>query len=102
MIHHGAGLDDRYHASHAWTRFRRMMQAMAAAAMAVALIVVAYLWYSSGPLPIAFVALTIAGVWATFMMAALLMSLMFLSSGTGHDHRVEDRVSQDVLDSHQD
>jgi hypothetical protein len=43
------------------------------------------------------VGLTVAGVWATIMMAALLMGLMFLSSGTGHDHQVEDRVSDQVL-----
>lgn len=94
---HGPGLDDKHHAAHAWTRFRRILTAMGAAAMAVALLVVAYLWWSSGPLPILFVVLTVAGVWATIMMAAALMGLMFLSSGTGHDHHVEDRISKEVL-----
>lgn len=91
------GLDDPRSAGHAWTRFRRILLAMAAAAMACALLVVAYLWWRDGPLPLIFVGLTIAGVWATIMMAALLMGLMFLSSGTGHDEQIEDRVSKEVL-----
>lgn len=93
----GPGLDDKTHAAHAWARFRRMLWAMAAAAMAISLAVVAFLWWSSGPLPWIFMGLTIFGVWATIMMAAALMGLMFLSSGTGHDHQVEDRFSKDIL-----
>jgi hypothetical protein len=95
-----SGLDDAAHAAHAWARFRRILLAMAAAAMALALGVIAYLWWSAGPLPWLFIAFTIFGIWATFMMAALLMGLMFLSSGTGHDHSIEDRVSPDVLETH--
>lgn len=92
------GLDDPRNAVHAWARFRRILVAMGAAAMACALLVVAFLWWWDGPLPLVFVGLTIAGVWATIMMAALLMGLMFLSSGTGHDDQVEDRVSKEVLE----
>jgi hypothetical protein len=91
------GLDDPRYANHAWTRFRRILVAMSAVGMAFALAIVAYLWWRDGPLPLVFVGLTIAGVWATIMMAALLMGLMFLSSGTGHDDQVEDRVSKTVL-----
>jgi hypothetical protein len=97
-IQPGPGLDNKRHAAHAWQRFRQILWAMAAAATAVSAAVVSYLWWSSGPLPWVFVALTVFGVWATIMMAAALMGLMFLSSGTGHDHKVEDRVSKDVLD----
>jgi hypothetical protein len=70
---------------------------MAAAAMAFSLAVVAGLWWVDGPLPWIFIGLTLAGIWATIMMAALLMGLMFLSSGTGHDEKIEDRISQEVL-----
>ncbi|MBT2188810.1 hypothetical protein KK488_17800 [Sphingobium sp. H33] len=93
----GPGLDDHHQAQFAWARFRRIMWGMAALALGVALAVVALLWALSDPLPWIFVALIIGGVWATVMMAALLMGLMFLSSGTGHDHHVHDRVSADVL-----
>jgi len=91
------GLDDRRNAAFAWSRFRKMMRAMAAASLAVAFAIVALVWWHSGPLPIVFVIMTAAGIWATIMMAALLMGLMFLSSGTGHDEQVEDRISKDVL-----
>lgn len=96
--YHRPGLDDPRNANHAWGRFKRILLAMGAAAMACALLVVAFLWWRDGPLPLVFVGLTVAGVWATIMMAALLMGLMFLSSGTGHDEQIEDRVSKEVLD----
>lgn len=91
------GLDDRRNAAFAWSRFRKMMRAMAAASLAFAFAVAALVWWHSGPLPWLFVATTVAGVWATMMMAALLMGLMFLSSGTGHDEQVEDRLSGEIL-----
>jgi len=91
------GLDDPRNAAFAWSRFRRMLRAMAAASLAFALAVTALIWWHSGPLPWLFVAMTTAGIWATIMMAALLMGLMFLSSGTGHDDQVEDRISRDIL-----
>lgn len=78
-----------------------MLLAMAAAGMAISLAVVGLLWWSSGPLPWIFVGLTVFGVWSTFMMAAALMGLMFLSSGTGHDAQVDDRVSEELLDRHE-
>lgn len=102
MNKHAPGLDDPRYASHAWARFRQILVAMGAVGMVVALTVVGYLWWRDGPLPLVFVGLTIAGVWATLMMAALLMGLMFLSSGTGHDHQIEDRLSKDVLDEQGD
>jgi hypothetical protein len=93
-----SGLDDRHHAQFAWARFRVILWGMGAAGLIVALAAVALLWWLSGPLPWLFVGLTIGGIWATVMMAALLMGLMFLSSGTGHDDAVEDPISKDVLD----
>ena len=96
------GLDDPHHAAHAWARFRRILWAIAALAMACSLAVVAYLWWLNGPMPWIFIGLTVAGVWATIMMAGLLMGLVFLSSGTGHDGHVEDRTSADVLDDKED
>ena len=96
------GLDDPRHANHAWTRFRRIMWAMAAGAAACSLLAVALLWWSSGPLPWIFVGLIVFGVWFTMMMAAALMGLMFLSSGTGHDHKVDDRFSEEILEKHEE
>lgn len=96
------GLDDRQQARFAWARFRLMMWGMAAASLATGLAVAGLLWWLRGPLPWLFVGMTVGGVWATVMMAALLMGLMFLSSGTGHDHQVEDWISPDVLGDDED
>jgi hypothetical protein len=97
MMTQPTGLDDSEQAAFAWARFRRILWAMAAGSLIVALGVLAILWALSGPLPWLFMGMVVGGVWATLMMAALLMGLMFLSSGTGHDHQVDDRVSKDVL-----
>jgi hypothetical protein len=91
------GLDDPHQAQFAWSRFRSILWAMAAFSLAAGLAVAALIWWTNGPVPWIFVVMIVAGVWATIMMAALLMGLMFLSSGTGHDHQVDDRVSKDVL-----
>ncbi|MBN8829724.1 MAG: hypothetical protein J0G94_03645 [Sphingomonadales bacterium] len=91
------GLDDSQQAAFAWSRFRRILAAMAVGSLAIAFGVVAILWALSGPLPWLFIGMVVGGVWATLMMAALLMGLMFLSSGTGHDHQIDDRVSKEVL-----
>jgi len=93
-----SGLDDPRGAAHAWARFRRILYAIGALGVAVALAVVGFLWWLRGPLPPLFVIVTVAGIWLTIMTAGLLMGLMFLSSGTGHDSQVEDRVSKSVLD----
>lgn len=88
------GLDDRRLAAFAWARYRRILRIMALGALLVALLVAGYLWWSSGPLPWLFLLFTMAGIWTTIMMAAALMGLMFLSSGTGHDEIIEDRAGE--------
>lgn len=93
----GSGLDDKAQAAFAWARFRRILWGMSAVSIAIALAVVAFLWATNGPLPWLFVAFVIFGVFATMMLAALLMGLMFLSSGTGHDDQVVDPISEQVL-----
>lgn len=93
----GSGLDDKAQADFAWARFRRILWGMGAASLAMSLVVVAFLWWTSGPLPWLFIAFVIFGVFATMILAALLMGLMFLSSGTGHDEQVVDPVSEQVL-----
>jgi hypothetical protein len=69
---------------------------MALIGLLAALAVASLLWWISGPLPWLFLSLILFGVWATVMTSTLLMGLMFLSSGTGHDHDVIDPVSQHV------
>ena len=63
------------------------------ACVGVALFVL-HLW--AGPMPIHMIVATILGVWLTFMVGTGLMALAFLSSGTGHDEQVIDRMRDEA------
>jgi RsiW-degrading membrane proteinase PrsW (M82 family) len=49
-----------------------------------------YLSSTLGPLPLSIILATVAGVGFSVLLAAALMGLVFLSSGTGHDQDVVD------------
>ncbi len=83
-------LDDADYARFAWGRFRRILWWMLLPTLASIAGVIGWLWERNGPLPIVFMILVAFGVGATIMLAALLMGLMFLSSGTGHDEQIAD------------
>lgn len=82
-------LDDPTYAHFAWGRFRRLLKWMAAVAALAAGVAVALLWHLVGPLPIHMAIATALGVGLSVLMAAVLMGLIFLSSGTGHDAAVD-------------
>ncbi len=82
-------LDDPRYAQFAWRRFKRLLGWMAAFAAAVALGSVAVLWWWLGMMPLHMAIGTALGAFFTIMLAAALMGLMFLSSGTGHDAEVD-------------
>lgn len=84
------GLSDPVAAGFAWRRFRRILNYMNIAAILFGMGGVALVWVSSGGLPWVFAALTFFAIYATILMAAALMGLMFLSNGTGHDEDVID------------
>jgi hypothetical protein len=86
-----SGLDDPDYAAFAWARYRRLLGWMALATALIVTIAVWLLdiWY--GPLSWIAILAAIGGFGATIMMAAALMGLVFLSSGSGHDEDV-DRV----------
>ena len=83
------GLDDPGYAAFAWARYRRLLGWMGLAAIVVVAIAVWLLdlWY--GPLSWVAILAAIGGFGATIMMAAALMGLVFMSSGTGHDENVD-------------
>ena len=89
------GLDDPQIARVAWRRFRRIMlwMALGGALCVGAALGLLYLW--TGPMPIHMIIATILGVWLTFMLGTGLMALTFLSSGTGHDEQVIDRMKDE-------
>ncbi len=89
-------LDNPQIAAVAWARFRRMMMWMALAGAVCVGLALLFLRLSAGPMPLHMVIATILGVWLTFMLGTGLMALVFLSSGTGHDEQVMDRMKDEV------
>jgi hypothetical protein len=85
------GLDDPDYAAFAWARYRRMLGWMALAAVVAVSIAIYILDQVYGPLSWIAILAAIGGFGGTIMMAAALMGLAFLSSGTGHDEDVDRR-----------
>lgn len=81
-------LEDPRYAAFAWGRFKRILWWMAAVAALASAIAVYALYVTVGELTIHSAIATVLGTFLTIMMAAGLMGLMFLSSGTGHDAEV--------------
>jgi hypothetical protein len=95
-----SALDDPKIATTAWTRFRRLMMWMALGGTLCVLLVLGYLYWSGAPMKLHFVIATSLGVWFTFMLGTALMSLAFLSSGTGHDEQIEDFLKDELPHDH--
>lgn len=85
--------DDRYRAF-AWARFRRILRWMGLLSVTAAAAIVGILWWWLGGLPLHVAIATALGVGLSIFLAAVLMGLMFLSSGSGHDI-VVDRFNAD-------
>ena len=80
----------------AWARFRRLMRWMALWGALCVAAVLGYLYWIGTPMPLHRILATSAGVWFTFMLGTALMSLAFLSSGTGHDEQIEDFLKKEA------
>ena len=83
-------LDDSPASDFAWTRFRRMMRWWALASVLIAAVALAWFWQGLGLVSIHFYIAAALGIGAMTMMTGALMSLLFLSSGSGHDEAVRD------------
>lgn len=88
-------LDDPEISARAWARWRRMMRMTALVALLVSAGVCAVLYRTNGWTSIHYYVAVALGIWATIMLAALLMGLVFLSSGTGHDEAAARGGDQD-------
>ncbi|MFY7835760.1 MAG: hypothetical protein ACOVQ0_05710 [Novosphingobium sp.] len=88
-------LDDPENARFAWSRYRTIMKGMAAFSTAVVVVVLAVLYWQVGFVSIHLFIASALGVWLTIMLMAALMGLVFLSSGTGHDESIEDRLGEE-------
>lgn len=91
-------LDDPKQAAFAWARYRRLMKAMGWVTLATVIVVLLGLYYSLGLVSIHFYIATALGVGLMMLLAAALMGLVFLSSGTGHDEAIEDPLESDPDD----
>lgn len=89
-------LDDPEYAAFAWARYRRIMKWMTLAALLASAAAEYWLYSVLGELNFVTASATFLGVFSTVMLGAALMGLMFLSSGTGHDEEVEDRLKGEV------
>lgn len=85
------GLNDPGRAAIAWARYRLMMRWMALAAVLAVAAALLYLRHDHGALTFAMVIATIGGVGGSVLLAAALMLLAFMSSGTGHDDEADGR-----------
>ncbi|MBA4353178.1 MAG: hypothetical protein C0409_00660 [Novosphingobium sp.] len=88
-------LDDPDNATFAWARYRRLMKWMAAFTGVVVAVVSAVLYSWIGFVSIHFYIATALGVGFTMLLMAALMGLVFLSSGTGHDEAIDDRLEDE-------
>src|SRR4051812_28150282 len=89
-------LDDPEYAAFPWGRFKRILRWMALAALLTAGVAELVLYRSLGELNFVTASATFLGVFLTMMLTAALMGLMFLSSGSGHDDRVEDPLKGEI------
>lgn len=91
-------LNDPDYSRFAWGRFRRLLGWMTVASVAATLLGLAALHLTVGPMPLLATIFTASGIFFTVLLAATLMGLVFLSSGSGHDERIEDPTSGDWRD----
>jgi len=92
MTDRKSGIDDPEQAAHAWARFRRVLAWMGMATVVVVVVSLIALEIGYGPLSWVTIIATVFGLSATIMLAALLMGLIFLSSGTGYDETVDEAI----------
>jgi len=91
MAEHRPGLDDPAQAAFAWARYRLLLAWMIVVAGVVVIATLIALAAVYGPLSIMGRVAVVLGVGGSVVMAAALMGLAFLSSGTGHDESVDKR-----------
>lgn len=85
------GLDDPAYAAFAWARFRRILGWMAVLAAVFIGAAIVVLQHFYGPMGWVAILAVIGGAGGSIMLSAVLMGLIFLSSGSGHDESVDRR-----------
>jgi hypothetical protein len=83
-------LDDPDYAGFAWERYRRLMWWMVVASTVSVIAGLGGLYLIIGEIPLHMMIATAGGIFFSVLLAAALMGLVFLSSGTGHDDAIDD------------
>lgn len=81
--------------SFALARYKRLMKWMAVASFATAALGLLIMKIVLGTVPIHMAIAVTLGVFFTVLLAATLMGLVFMSSGSGHDDVVRDHFDED-------
>jgi hypothetical protein len=89
-------LDDPDYARFAWDRYKRLMRWMSLASLTAVILGLGGLYLLIGPIPIHMAIATAGGVFFSVLLAAALMGLVFLSSGSGHDETIEDPFKDEL------
>jgi hypothetical protein len=88
-------LEDPDYAHFAWSRYRKLMWWMGLASMAAVVAGLGILRLMVGPIPPLILLFTAFGIFFSVLLAAALMGLVFLSSGSGHDDAILDPFGGD-------
>ena len=83
-------LDDPDYARFAWGRYKRLMLWMALASFVAVVAGLGALYLAIGSMPLLGTLFAAGGIFFSVLLAAALMGLVFLSSGSGHDDKIED------------
>ena len=87
-------LEDSATSAHAWARYRRIMGYLGLMTLAIIAAAFAVVYWSGEPVSIHFYIALALGFGFTVMLTGALMGLIFLSSGTGHDESIEDKLEE--------
>lgn len=98
-VHHSAvtrksPLEDSKNARFAWARFKRLMRFMVAVTLTTVVVSLGILYAYNGMVSVHFYIATGLGIGFAMLLMSALMGLVFLSSGTGHDETVDDRINE--------
>lgn len=83
-------LDAPHVADFAWSRFRRLMKFMVAVTLTVVAAALVLLYKVNGFVSVHLYIATALGIGFAMLLMSVLMGLVFLSSGTGHDDAIID------------
>ena len=87
-------LENPEYAAFAWDRYKRLMWWMTLASTFATVGGLGALWIMAGPIPWLMMLFTALGIFFSVLLAALLMGLVFLSAGSGHDDVIADPFAE--------